>query len=197
MVARGCPTNFDNQTLIKAELDIDNAIANFYQGGFSKALITKNSYEITLTNTTATIINKTFQDGYFSKTVVQLLGEEDKVFFVKSSVNNVLTFQDSQDLDGTYVALIYQLAKAPFYKDKFYKNNTIYKTIDNKIKEAVAIQYQYLSENSSTERYPISGYSVDGEDYSERYNTDKMTTSIDRLDPRAYDLIAHLTVQSL
>lgn len=196
-------TTFNLQTLIQAEIDIDNIIADFFQGSFRKALITESKFDsVVINSNTATITALNSQNEYYSRTVLEVLTgtHSGSRFAVQSQSNQTLTFWESSELTNVVCSVrLYQLAKAPFYKDFGLRDNIYYKVIDERVKEAVALQYFYRQENPEIfgSNYPVKNYSVSKDSYSENYDTARRTGLIDRIHPDAYSVLESLTVQSL
>lgn len=204
MEERQAISSFDNEILIKAEIDVDNMIANFYQGAFSKFFLgsyTFESTDVVLTTTKATISNYTTTNGYFAYTVLEILsGANAGVrLAVKNNTNNVLTFFDTNTgITGSEAIKIYQLAKAPFYSDTDLVEDTYFKTINEKIKEAVAFQYVFRSRKQELDELKaVSSYNVSSDSYSENYDTGKEITIKERFSPQALDVLGSLAIQSI
>lgn len=193
-------TTVDNNTLIDAEIEVDLAIASFLENGYSKAFKNDDIYNNCLVNaSTVTIPDFSFNDGYLSKTVVEILSgaNSGSCFFVDSQTSNVLTLIETSGLTNVTCDIrVYQLAKAPFAKDCVLTNNKYYKVLDERVKQAVAYQYVYLTEENAVNTYAQTGYSVNGANYSENYDTSKKTTIVDRLNPKVLDVLGYLTIQS-
>jgi len=196
-------TTFNLQTLIQAENDIDNLLARFFQGAFRKAIVTNYKYDTCLINaSSATVTGLSADDGYYSKTVLEILSgaNSGKRFAVKSQTSNVLTLYETSGLTNVTASVrIYQLAKAPFAKDMVSSNSTWNKIIDERIKEAVALQYDFREANPILfgSNYPVKEYQVSKDSYSEKYDTTSKAGLIDRIHPDAYELLKSLTTQSL
>lgn len=204
MEERQTISSFDNEILIKAEIDVDNIIANFYQGAFSKFFLgsyTFESTDVVLTTTTATISNYTTINGYFAYTTLEILsGTNSGVrLAVKNNTNNVLTFFDTNTgITGSPTIKIYQLAKAPFYCDTDLLEDIYFKTINERIKEAVAFQYVFRSKKKELDELKaVSSYNVSSDSYSENFDTSKEITIKERFSPQALDVLGSLAVQSI
>lgn len=194
----------DTNILIKAEQDIDNALANFANGWFSKAFnIIQEFNECTFSGVNGTISNFNAEDGYLSRTVCEIVSgaKSGKRFFITSQTGSVITLSSNPSITGTVAIKVYQLAKAPFVKDKnSYSQSGVNKTskvIDERIKEAVALQYVYRRDNDLDVKYKVKGYSVNGADYSETFDVGSPMSIKERISPQAWDIISSLTVQSL
>ena len=190
----------DESVLLKAEIDIDNAIASFYQGNFRKALPNTLFFDnCVFTGQTVTITDFINSNGYLSKAVIEIVSgaNSESRFYINSQVANVLTLDVDTGLTETNTCKIYQLAKAPFVGDMHISSDTIYKTISEKIKEAVAYQYVFRLKNDFDNMFAQTTYSVSGASYSESFDTDKTLSAKDRISPQAYDLIDYLTIQTI
>lgn len=193
-------TDVDTYTLIQAEQDVDNLVANNYRGPQVKKY---GGYEIednvTLTTTTATLPNSTATDGYYSYMVLEILTGANKGLKIpiQSSVNNVLTFFSTQaGLSGTVSVNIYQYGKFPMFQDCKDLTNIIYKPIIPQVKQAVAEQYKFRIANPdlfNSQTKVVSGYSVNGANYSENYAVGK--NGVDHVSPK--DLVAPVVFQLL
>lgn len=205
---------FDPAILRKAELDIDKAIATFYEGGNAPFLFGDfyevESSEITLTTTTATLTGFSFQTGHLDRSVLEIRSGSDagKRIFVQSQTvsgdDRILTFADTQTgLSGSPICRIYQEAKFPRVCDTEYTESTYTKTIPQWLKEAVALQYNFRVNNAQNLENvnQLSGYSVSKDSYSENFNTAPSGNSSirDRLSPEAMDILDSygLTVESI
>jgi hypothetical protein len=196
--------SFDNDLLIKAEIDIDNIIANFYQGAFSKqfkGFETFESTKVVLTTTTATISDITVSNGYYAYTTLEILsGSNSGVkLAVKNNTNNVLTFFNTNTgITGSETIKIYQTGKAPFYCDTNYLENTYFKSIDARIKDAVAFQYVFREKNKDLDQNKATtGYRVSQDEYSENFDTSIKNSITDRISPQALDILQSLTSQTI
>jgi hypothetical protein len=191
----------DNNILIEAEKDIDNIIANFYQGVFRKSFYTTLFFEsVTLTPTTATISSSNFTNGELAYTVLEILSGANtgSRFAIRSNTSNVLTYFDTNALStGTEAVKIYQFGKCPMIKDKNYIGSNYNKTISEQIKEAVAYQYVFRTENDINVKNPVTSYSVSQDSYSEHFAVDKPLSITERISPQAMDILGGLTIQTI
>lgn len=196
-------SNFNLNTLIEAEKDIDNVLASFTRGNFRPAIVGYTQYDTcNITNATASIDRMQVTDGYFDKTVLEILSGDNvgKRFAVKTQAGTTLNFWETTSLTDTVAVKIFQLAKAPFYKDfnSFVSSSTTKysKSIDERIKEATAYQYVYRVNNDMNVKYPVKDYQVDKASYQESYATDEPLSIRERMSPQAMDILAELTIQS-
>lgn len=202
--------DFNAENLRKAEIEIDNAIASFYEGKNSKAISNKivaKKAQITLNSTTCVISNFGYPNGYFINSVLEILSgaNSSKRIFVKSDVKvgdtHTLTFFDAvPGLSGSEDVQIYQIAKFPRNCDCALVDSDIFKSIPEFIKEAVANQYEWRLKNlDSLDNSQLrSGYSVARDSYSESFGGIR-SSSIDRISPIAMDILdSHgLTIQTI
>lgn len=195
---------FDAATLRKAELDIDKAVAIFYEGGYAPFLFGEilevESSEIALTANNATLTGFGWQAGYLDRSVLEIRSGSDagKRIFVESQTisgdDRILTFADTQTgLSGSPICRIYQEAKFPRVCDTEYTESTYTKTIPEWLKEAVALQYNFRVNNAQNLENvnQLSGYSVSKDSYSENFDTAPSGNSSirDRLSPEAMDIL--------
>jgi len=194
--------------LQQAETDIDNALAYFSAGAFRKCFVNKVIYEnVTLTATSATIPNQAFTNGYLAYSVMEILSGSDvgKRIAIKGNTSNVLDFLDSfVGLTGTVDVSIYQVGKFPMLRDVMAGTNKVYKTIPEFVKQAVALQYQFLgvkqTEISSAQK--IISEELDEANYTVNYEGG-LGTEVSliemRIHPQALDLLDQegLTIQTL
>jgi hypothetical protein len=200
-------STIDELVLRRAEIDIDNAVALFYQRRNRKFVYYEYDLDdVTLTTTTATSSQLNTANGYYDRTVLEIMSGADagKRIFVKTHVNDTLTFWNTQTgLSGTETCRLIQIGKFPRLADSDIANNTYYKIIPEFIKEAVAYQYKFRLDNPSifTNPNPVSGYRVEQDRYSEQFDTSSKNerTIQDRIDPVAWDILSQhgLTTQSL
>jgi len=194
-------TTVNNNVLIEAEKDIDNIIANFATGDYRKAFIGNQVFNnAVFDGQTVTVNDLRATEGTYSRVVVELLSGSNigARFLVQSQLGNELTFFETSGITGTFAIKVYQLAKAPFYKDYNAFNNKYSKSIDELVKEAVAYQYVYRVDNSASMniKYPVASESLQGENYSFNYNTNEPLSIRQRISPQAWDILGFLTVQS-
>lgn len=201
---------FDAENLRKAEIEIDNAIASFYEGGNQKAIFNKiivENTKVTLNSTTCVITGFGHTNGYFSKSVLEILSgvNAGKRIFVKSDVKvndtHTLTFSDEVvGLNGNESIALYQIAKFPRNIDCALVDSDIFKSIPEFVKEAVASQYAWRLKNlDALDNTQLrSGYSVARDSYSESFGGGRSSSS-DRISPTAMDILdSHgLTIQSI
>lgn len=207
----GVLDEFDKGELIKAEKDIDKAIASFYEGPWAqhnRVTYQLSTSEVTLTTTTATITNLTFQTGYFAFNTLEIVSGANrgkKIAISNSSLSGgtqTLTFFDTQTgLSGSPACKIYQSGKAPFAIDRAFEEGTYYITVPEFIKEATALQYKFRIDNKAYLEAPnkIKEYEVEGADYREEFDTSYKSTIQDRISPEAWDILDDkgLTVSSM
>lgn len=202
--------DFNVENLRKAEIEIDNAIAVYYEGGnqksINKKIMVENS-KVTLNATTCIITGFSYDNGYFINSVLEILSGADygKKIFIKSDVKvddtHTLTFFDAEvGLTGSENIQLFQVAKFPRIFDCSIVDSNIYKSIPEFIKEAVANQYQWRLKNlDKIENAQLrTSYSVARDSYSESFG-DKRLSSIDRLSPVAMDILDSegLTIQTI
>lgn len=202
----------DELVLKKAEKDIDNAIAVFYQKRNRKSVYinyTLQSLNLTATNATTSELGNS--DNFYSKMVLELLSGDDagkRIFVNASSISagvTTLTFLNSQSVTpaSNIKAYLYQEAKLPRIADTSIIDSVYYKRTPDFLKEAVANQYKYRLDNPNVFETPFSikKYEVDQASYSEEYNTDpKATKSIQSMiSPQAWAILEDegLTTQSM
>lgn len=196
-------SSVDTLTLIQAEQDIDNILATRYQGYYRQFLVYEHIFDnITLTATTATLNGATATNGYFAYTTLEILSGNfaGNKYAVKNNTNNVLTFWDTNTgLTGNAIGKVYQTGKAPFDGGSLYTSNTYFKSIDERIKQAVAFQYEFRNKNSKMfeKIYSTTSYLVDQDRYSENFDTQNKITIEQRISPQAIDILEGLTSQTL
>lgn len=190
----------DNYVLIQAERDIDNAVANFYQGSLAKFFLgTEIQDNVTLTTTTATLGNAQPSDNFYSYTVLEVMtgANASKKIAIQSNASNVLTFFDTQaGLSGNVSVRVYQSGKFPMYRDTESLTNAFYKTIRQEIKQAIAEQYRFRLANPdlfANQTKVQSSYSTSASSWSESFATGK--NGVDRISIR--DLTAPIAMQIL
>jgi hypothetical protein len=119
-------------------------------------------------------------------------------FAIRSNTSNVLTYFDTNALStGTEAVKIYQFGKCPMIKDKNYIGSNYNKTISEQIKEAVAYQYVFRTENDINVKNPVTSYSVSQDSYSEHFAVDKPLSITERISPQAMDILGGLTIQTI
>jgi len=160
-------------TINQAEREIDDAIACFYGSVFAKSFQNKYVYSAVLTTTTATISNLNYNTGYLQFTVIEILdgANKGKIIPISTNSGNVLTFLNTQTgLSGTVAVALYQAGKFPMYRDMQSLNSNYYKTIPDWLKEAVALQSQFIFENKQNDiPYIQAGESVDETNYTTNF----------------------------
>lgn len=205
---------FDAETLRKAEIDIDNAVASFYEGVNRQYLIDNKPLtpaKITIDATSATIIGETPTDGEYSRTVLNILSGDDagKQIFVslsaKSGSDTTLTFTGAQTFTTvtpfSAACEIEQVAKFPRVGDSRLVDGTIFKQIPVWLKQAVAYQYNFRVDSPSNfvSVDEVIGYSVNRDGWSKSFGAPGSASNIDnRISPQAMDLLRQhgLTLQS-
>jgi hypothetical protein len=199
---------YDEDRLTLAEDIIDNAIARFYQGA-NTPFITYPIFDnaVILTNTTATIGDVSYTNGYFQYTVLEILDGTSKMLKIpvqnstQSGTTHILTFFDTQNLNETKPCRIYQAGKLPRNQDTIIDTDNIYKVIPEDIKRAIALQYEYLIANPdiATSNFARSHYQVDQAEWSESFDTKTVVTNEERLHPQARGILASLglTIQTI
>jgi hypothetical protein len=202
-------TPIDLQVLRQAERDIDSVIAKFYQG-INRPFIT-SYYDLddcVLTTTTATTSQLGNADGFYSKTVLEIMSGANagKRIYIASSTSSsgssTLTFSDTQTgLTGTVSARLYQEGKFPRRIDVDNSNAGYYKVIPEFLKECVALQYKFRTDHPEVfnDTNVLSSYSVNQGQWSKNYDTNKKRNIKDFTDPTAYNILNDLglTAQTL
>lgn len=154
-----------------------------------------------MTSTTATISSISVSNGYYAYTTLEILSGSNAgvKLAVKNNTNNVLTFFDTNTgITGSDTIRIYQSGKAPFCAGVNYLENTYFKTIDERVKDAVAFQYAFREKNKNLDNNKaVSSYTVSGDNYSENFDTDIINSIQDRISPQALDVLGGLTSQSI
>jgi len=193
----------DNDVLINAEQDIDNVIANFYQGSFRKSFNRIDFYQdVILTSTTATISSVNLTPGQLAYTVLEIISGANAGtrLAIQSNTENVITYFDTNALStGTENVKIYQFGKSPFHNpnDENHAWGSYNKSISEQIKQAVAYQYIFRLENDINVKNPVSSYSVSKDSYSEVYAVDKPLSITERISPQAIDILGGLIIQTI
>lgn len=193
-------TPIDTKELIKAERDIDKAVATFYQYAFRPSLHRFYTFDSAVfSSTTVFVADITHNDGFFSKTVIQVLDGSDNRFYVASQTNTTLNLLDSQTaVTGTKRIKIYQEAKFPMARDTEYKNNFYAKWIPEQVKEAVALQYAYRINNADklTNNVLVTNWSTSESSYSESAggSSESRTKLEDRIAPEALDILESMGI---
>lgn len=192
----------DNQELIQAEIDIDNIIAVFYQGTFSRAY----KHDVVFQNCefqgqTATIGGMSSQsDGLYNRVLVEILEGTNKGsrYLIKEQIGATVTFYEDTKLNENAPVRVFQLAKLPFSKDVVTYNSKYTKLIDENVKQAVAYQYVHRVNNPDlfSARHVISSESLNGEDYSFTYDTKKPMSMKERISPQALYILDFLIPQT-
>ena len=195
-------TTVDTAVLEQAEKDIDLLVANFYQGAFRKASLGEFIYSnVILNNLTATITNINQTVGYYSYCVMEILSgtKAGKSFLIKANSANVITFFKSTSSVETVAVKVYQLGKFPMAKDTNYFGNTVYKTIAEDVKEAVAYQYEFRLNNKDglNNKYAQTSYSVSGDSFSSNFDVNSPNSLKERLSPQASDLLGVYSIQTI
>jgi len=202
--------DFSIENLRKAEIEIDNAIAVYYEGGnqksINKKIIVENS-KVTLNATTCIITDFSYDNGYFINSVLEILSGANygKRIFIKTDVKvddtHTLTFFDADvGLAGSENIQLFQIAKFPRIFDCSVVDSNIYKSIPEFIKEAVANQYEWRLKNlDKIENTQLrTSYSVARDSYSESFGGGRLS-SVDRISPIAMDILDSygLTIQTI
>lgn len=201
---------FSAENLRKAEIEIDNAVAIFYEGSNKKVINNKiiaKKAQITLSSTTCVITGFGYPNGYFINSVLEILSgaNSSKRIFIKSDIKvgdtHTLTFFDAvPGLSGSEDVQLCQIAKFPRNCDCALVDSDIFKSIPEFLKEAVANQYEWRLKNlDSLDNTQLrSSYSVVRDSYSENFGNVR-SSSIDRISPIAMDILdSHgLTIQTI
>lgn len=187
--------------LFRAEMLIDTALRHCFEGPFRKAYTGKTEFEtVTLNGTQATISGDTNKAGYYSRAVLTIL-ETGARHYINSSTNaGVLTLDTDTGLNSVNKACtIQQLAKAPFYGDISILGDTYYKDIDQRIKTAVAYQYDlesYKGNSAISTGGRIKKKEVDKTNFKVEF--DNINSSIiDLIDDKAAEILGPLMIQSM
>lgn len=181
-----------------AESMVDQYIADFYEGSFSKSNSQVQFLASDTTNFTAnnlTIMpNPGHSSNYFAYTVIELLEGAMKGLLIPvlSSTNNVLTFETVEGLTGAIGCQIYQLGKFPMVRDC----NT-FKSIPREVVEAVAHQVEYLFKNSKKINSKTKKSESIGENYSYTLEDGAADSIANRMSPLAKDLLAKYFYQGI
>jgi hypothetical protein len=182
----------------KAETDIDNYIADFYQGINVKLLQDNPVFAATIAGNVITLVGSSQSLNYYQFTQARL--STGQILPVLSSTNNLLTIPATADLPSNCVVQISQLGKFPRIIDQFLGN----KFIIQDIQSAVAYQVAFLIENSKAVSGVKTGINTklnskakQSESIGENYSYDGGSivaggagdTLAERISPLARDLI--------
>lgn len=202
--------SIDNTALVNAERDIDNLCALFYQGINRPAVYYPYFVNnLSINNNQATTSEVLSPSGYFSLTVLEVLSGTNKglrIFIDDSNLSNnqtILSFSDVNINETGLKAKLHQVAKFPRVADTSIIDGGYQKTIPEFLKEAVAYQYEFRSNNpdSFNNVNQLKSYSVDKESFSETFDTtSKKATDIeDLIAPATRSILDKqgLTVQNL
>jgi hypothetical protein len=186
-----------NQTyLANAESQIDNAIADFYEYGFSKALPLDLKFKNATIATNTITIEGNYPINYLSRSIARLASNAVNVYIDSStSTSNSTTLTTSQDLTpyiGTEpFVVVRQIAKMPFLQDTYMLDNEYQKFLPAWLEQAVVDQYNHQSVLESegffeknrkvtSEQVRRSNYSLD---YADSDSANAYITALDFLAP--------------
>jgi len=189
--------DISDKLINQAESMVDQYIADFYEGSFSKCNSQIKFLESASTsfgaNTLTITPNPNHSANYFTYTVIELLEGSMKGLLIPvlSSTSNVLTFQTVTGLTGAIACQVYQLGKFPMY------NSNTFKSIPREVIEAVAYQAEYLYKNSKKMNAKTKKSESIGENYSYTLEDGVVDNIANRMSPLAKDLLTKYTYQGI
>lgn len=183
--------------IIEAERDIDTVVKTFYEGPLSPFFDWLDYFDSVVFTTTNATLPQTFEQNYFTYTVIEITSGANTglVIPIASSNGTVVTFASTQSITpGTYSAKIYQEGKFPRLAESNNQNNVWHKTIPQWLKDCVAYQYSFRLNNAAlfNNASPLSSYRVDGDSYSETFDTNSSFsyTKENRISPDALAILS-------
>ncbi len=135
-----------------AETYVDGYVAIFLSSPFQKAKLDVEVYDTakaTFTTTTATITASGRKTNYYKYCALQILEGNlaGTILPVLSSVGSVLTIPTTIGLTGSLACQIYQPGKFPMNTHTTELTGLVAKWIPDEIKQAVAWQAKYITDN--------------------------------------------------